>query len=336
MDGRDRAGDPPLGRQARTRIGPDEPGGPLLHYLALRFTYKDREQWRELILEGRLLVNDRPAGEGTLLVPGDLLEFHAPDGPEPPVSKAFSVIYEDDALLVVNKPPDLPCHPAGKYFRNTLWGLLCERRPDCEPPLLLNRLDRETSGIVLAAKTRWAARAVGRQFQRKTVGKRYLVLVEGTFPRYPMEAEGIISADPESAVRKRRKYHAGPLPDPAPPGAKACATTFRGLDTFGGISLVEAVPHTGRLHQIRATLHALGYPVVGDKLYGPDETLFLRFIHGRLTPDDRKRLRIPRQALHAAEVHIFHPATGAPLRLSSNLPPDLQALREKEGEGISP
>jgi 23S rRNA pseudouridine955/2504/2580 synthase/23S rRNA pseudouridine1911/1915/1917 synthase len=326
-------------RRARTRIREQDPGGPLLDYLAARFTYHDRDRWRELARQGRLFVNGEPADGETVLAPGDVLEFRTdPAEPEPPVETNVTVLFEDEAILAVNKPGDLPCHPGGRYFRNTLWALLRQKLPEGGPLFLLNRLDRETSGVVLAAKARWAAGAVGRQFQQKRVFKRYQVLVEGSFPEGLVEARGYLWDDPESAVRKRRRY--GPGPPPKARGRKspeACHTTIQGLGTFGGISLVEALPRTGRLHQIRATLHALGYPVVGDKLYGPDEGIFLRFIRGGLTPEDRGRLRLPRQALHAAELRIHHPATGSGLRLKARLPPDMRGLLDRTGgpRGIS-
>ncbi len=316
-----------MNRRNRTRIGPRDPGGPLLDYLTARFTYHGRSAWEALTREGRLLVNDRPATGKTVLAPGDVLEFRAPeDEPEPPVNPRFTVLFEDDAILAVDKPPDLPCHPGGRYFRNTLWALLQEQRPGEPPPRLVNRLDRETSGVVLAAKNTWAARSVGRQLQQKQMWKRYLALVEGAFPRTVVEARGFLTSDPKRRVRKRRTYRPGPL---STEDAEACHTTLRGIETVQGVSLVEALPRTGRLHQIRATLHGLGYPVVGDKLYGPDETLFLRFIQGRLTEEDRRRLRLPRQALHAAGVRIHHPAHGRPLQLTSPLPPDLRAFLDE-------
>ena len=319
-------------RRAGTIVRRRDRSGPLLDYLVARFTYHDRDRWEELVRRGRLSVNDEPADETTVLIPGDVVEFRVPeDEPEPPVDRNVSVLFEDESILAVHKPPDLPCHPGGRYFRNTLWALLLEQRPNAGPLFLLNRIDRETSGIVLAAKSRWAAGALGRQFQRKQVSKRYLALVEGSFPESPMEARGFLSRDPGSAVRKRRKYHEAPLPEHGGGDAQPCQTVLTGLGTFGGVSLVEALPRTGRLHQIRATLHALGHPLVGDKLYGPDEGIFLRFIRGEITLEDHRRLRLPRQALHAAELRILHPATGGRLSLKAELPPDMRGLMETPG-----
>jgi len=315
-------------RRARTRISGNETGGALLDYLAARFTYHDRGQWLELVEEGRLRVNERPAVPSTVLQQGDLVEFLVPEQSEPPVNRAYRIVFEDDVLLVVDKPPDLPCHPSGRYFRNTLWRLLNRRTGADAGVTLVHRIDRETSGLVLAVKARWAGSSLGRQFQKRRVFKRYRAMVEGAFPRTEVEARGFLAPDPESAVRKRRRFTLQRPSGGAQSRAEACHTRFRGLSVHGGISLVEAVPLTGRLHQIRATLFGLGYPVVGDKIYGRDEGCFLRFIRGDLTAKDRHRLRLPRQALHAAELRIAHPATGHPLRFFAPMPEDMLGVLE--------
>jgi 23S rRNA pseudouridine955/2504/2580 synthase/23S rRNA pseudouridine1911/1915/1917 synthase len=253
-----------------------------------------------------------------------------PEIREPAVLKDFRVLYDDSALLVIDKPGDLPCHPGGRYFQNTLWWLL-RNRYDEEPLSLVNRLDRETSGILLVARNKWAARELGRQFRAQSTHKRYLVLVEGLFPDSPIEARGFLVRDRESAVRKRRRFV--PSTSPAPPDEKAlpCMTTLGRLHASQGVSLVEALPHTGRPHQIRATLSSLGYPVVGDKIYGPDEGCFVRFIQGGLTMEDKRLLRMPRQALHAAGLRFYHPATGMPLRIMSKIPEDMALLMGELG-----
>lgn len=114
----------------------------------------------------------------------------------------------------------------------------------------------------------------------------------------------------------------------APAGGVESSTTFRQLASASNTSLLEARPHTGRCHQIRASLLHMGYPVVGDKLYGVDEQLFLRFKEGCLSAADHTLLRIPRQALHAASLRFSHPATGKELAFSAPLPPALQGLME--------
>lgn len=326
----------PLIRHARRRLtASDLPAAgrePLLDFLVRRFTYHSATEWTELLQAGRLLLNGVPAAPGAEAVSGDLLEYDLPtDQPEPPVNTAWSVLYEDDALLAVAKPPDLPCHPAGGYFRHTLWALLKERFGDAFFAFA-NRLDRETSGIVLVAKSREAARALQRQFEHRRVEKQYQAVVEGMFPEAELEAAGWLTADAASEVRKKRRFipaaSGQAAPGAAPEGGEWAETRFLRLEINpdANLSLVAIRPRTGRLHQIRATLAALGHPLAGDKLYGADDTVFLRFCNETLTDGDRRRLRIGRQALHASRLRFTHPVTRAPLEITCPLPDDLSRL----------
>jgi len=317
-------------RKNSVRIGPQQAGQQLLDFVSHRFTYRSREQWRAELTADRFLLNDGAARGEELLAQGDLLVYLMPALTEPEVDRNYTVIHEDDDLLVIDKPAPLPCHPGGRFFAHTLWALLKHNHGLAEPRLI-NRLDRETSGLVLVAKNKAAARLGQEQFAQRLVEKVYLV-VEGDFPEtsfLPVEASGWLGLDPDSAIRKKMRFY--PEQQDAPPGAVEASTTFRRLAFVGddhGLSLLEAMPHTGRCHQIRATLLHLGFPVVGDKLYGVDEQLFLRFQENRLSSADHALLRIPRQALHAANLRLSHPVSGRELTFSAPLPSALQGLLE--------
>jgi len=289
-------------------------GKTLLALLCDRFTYHTREAWQRLIVEGALLVNDVQAQAGQVLQLGDVLRYDFGQRPEPAVDTQYRILYRDEAFLVVDKPGNLPCHPAGRYFKNTLWSLVQERDQVAQPRLV-NRLDRETSGLVVVGQTLEASRHLAQQFAAHTVEKEYLVLVEGIFPSQ-LDATGWLVHDPRSVVRKKRAFV---REQPCEGASEPCETRFAAVETCGGVSVVRAYPKTGCLHQIRATLCSLGFPVVGDKLYGVDDTFFVKFIEDALTDEDKQRLRLSRQALHAETLRLTHPLTGE--RLSFTAPP---------------
>jgi 23S rRNA pseudouridine955/2504/2580 synthase/23S rRNA pseudouridine1911/1915/1917 synthase len=294
-------------------------------FLAARFTYHSVSEWAALLGEGRVRVNGSKAEPEAPLRCGDVVTYDASGIPEPPVDERVEVLVDDPLVLAVNKSGNLPCHPGGRYFSHTLWAIVKERLGVREP-VLVNRIDRETSGLVLIAKTPEAAQNLWKQFARHVVQKRYDVLVEGVFPERA-EAAGWLVADRKSAIRKKRRFAVATAGgEPPEPGAEWAETAFERVRVCDGFSAVRAIPRTGRLHQIRATLLALGFPVVGDKLYGVDETLFLRFCSDTLTEEDRRRLRLGRQALHATWLRFHHPRFGKLIELEAPLPDDMAAL----------
>jgi 23S rRNA pseudouridine955/2504/2580 synthase/23S rRNA pseudouridine1911/1915/1917 synthase len=299
-------------------------------FLAARFPYHDRAGWCERIEAGSVTVNDQPCASDSPLKTGDRLSYESDSRPEPPVDFNIGIISDDDDLLLVNKSGNLPCHPGGRYFNHTLWAWLKKDR-GLEDFTFVNRIDRETSGLVVIAKNPAASENCRKQFSGRKVVKRYKALIEAKEFPAEIETAGWLVADTESAIRKKRKFIAGGMSS-APPSADAewAETKFRLIKQCGAIALIEAEPHTGRLHQIRATLQALGTPIVGDKLYGVDETLFLRFCKDTLTDADRARLRMERQALHASGLIFHHPKFGRPVMIDLNLPDDMQHLLVSE------
>lgn len=311
-------------RRSRIAVPPHAAGTRLVDFLSGRFSYLGKDRWVKETEQARVLVNGRTAAADVLLRVGDMLEYLPADAEEPPVDNAYDILFEDDAVIAVNKPGNLPCHPGGRYFHHTLWALIRRRNP-ADDLFFVHRLDRETSGVVLMAKHARDASALGRQMALGNFRKRYTALVEGRFPESPVSAEGVLAPDRRSAIRKKIRFYPPASPEAQAEG-KHCRTLFRLILKGPGLSLVSAAPATGRRHQIRATLLALGYPVVGDKLYGVDETLFIRFIEGRLTDHDRTCLRIDRQALHSAELAFHHPRTDRRLRIIAPIPPMFERL----------
>jgi 23S rRNA pseudouridine955/2504/2580 synthase/23S rRNA pseudouridine1911/1915/1917 synthase len=315
-------------RRIQSRVKAAWEGISILDFLVRRFPYHTTEGWAERLADQRVGLNGGAATPDRLLATGDLVDYTADDTPEPRVNLNIRVIHEDADLIVVDKPPNLPCHPGGRYFNHTLWAEL-KRSFGVDNPSLVNRIDRETSGLVIVAKNDRAARICCTQFATRRVTKRYIALVEGRFQE-TLTASGHVVPDPVSSVHKRRLFRPASMLTPDEQAQQDhrlwTETAFRSLGYHGGISVVEAVPHTGRLHQIRATLHALGFPVVGDKLYGPDAGMFLRFCTDTLSEEDRRQLRITRQALHASSLELRHPEGGHTVSFQAAPPEDMLNL----------
>jgi 23S rRNA pseudouridine1911/1915/1917 synthase len=311
-------------RKGRFQIPRDREGQSLLDFLCSRFPYHTAEGWRERIAGGSVRVNGETADPDRALRAGDVVEYVPGDVREPEIDSNIDVVHRDRDLLVINKSGNLPCHPGGRYFNHTLWAIL-KTSYGLDAPAFVNRLDRETSGIVLVALSPKAAQACRSQFENRSVQKRYVVLVEGAFP-VELTARGRLRTAPLASVRRAVLFE--PEPDATPEtvaaaGSEWAETRFRRIALHGAISAVEVIPTTGRLHQIRATLRGLGYPVVGDKLYGVDPDIFARFCTGAMTDTDRSRLRMGRQALHAASLRITHPRTRREVLFEAPLPADM-------------
>jgi 23S rRNA pseudouridine1911/1915/1917 synthase len=247
----------------------------------------------------------------------------------------FAIVAESNDFLVVEKPPFLLIHPTKPNGARTLWGelkhLLAFEIANGGQVSIVNRLDRETSGLVLVAKNAAAARRFGLMMQEQRIAKEYLAIVWG-WPEWnsktvdaPLARQGIHSP---SSIWLKQAIH--------PTGAPA-RTEFiveqrfrRGTECF---SIVRAIPHTGRTHQIRVHLASLGHPIVGDKIYGPDEKLYLQFIETGWTPELASRLLLPRHALHSVTLKV----EGGE-RWTSSLPVDLAEFvnETKRIENVSP
>lgn len=311
-------------RRIQLRILKTFAGTTLIDFLVQRFPYHNRCDWLARIAQARVHVSGHPADGGQQLGQGDLVEYLASDIAEPKVNEEIAVVFEDDDLLVVNKPANLPSHPGGRYFQHTLWALL-KTRFGIEQPALINRLDRETSGLTVVAKTAAAMKDCRAQFSGRLVQKSYLALVEGAFPDR-LEAKGWLEPDTTSPVKKKQRFVATTAIPETIRASQVAETIFKVREKAGKISMIEAIPLTGRLHQIRATLQSVGFPLVGDKLYGPDPAIFIRFCNDQLTADDCARLRLGRQALHAASLRLHHPRTHRRLELEAPLPTDMAML----------
>ena len=269
----------------------------------------------------------------------DFLRSHNSIAPllQKPMSSAtspdFAIVDECDDYVVVDKPPFLLAHPTKPNGEATLWRklqeLLAFELANGGQVSIINRLDRETSGLVLIAKTAAAARRYGMQMQQRRLKKEYLAIVwgwpewESKFVEGPLNRQGKYR---ESAIWLKQTIH--------PAGAEA-QTEFRVERRFiksrcsgdSQFSLIRAIPHTGRTHQIRVHLASIGHPIVGDKIYGPDEQLYLQFIQTGWTPELERQLLLPRHALHSTKLAI-----DGEIEWESPLPVDLRDFVSCSGD----
>lgn len=237
---------------------------------------------------------------------------------EPTVPLYFDVLHEDDAVLAIDKPAGLPVHPSATYHKNTLTYLLRQRYgPDA--PQIAHRLDRETSGLLVCGRTREAERALKGDFENRRVQKRYVAIVRGRMP----DDVGRIELPMD---RAKEGLHI--LMEVTPEGeGYPSVTRYRVLARRNDATLVALAPESGRQHQLRVHLSAIGFPIIGDKLYGPEGVqTFLDYIETGMTDDLRARLGHDRQALHAFELQFTHPSSGLPTTLRAPLSDDLVAL----------
>lgn len=236
----------------------------------------------------------------------------------------FRVLYEDDGVLAVDKAAPLLTHPTGEKNEPTLWHglheLLAYEVATGGQVSLINRLDRETSGITLVAKNAEAARELGKAMQARLLHKEYYAVVQGV-PLWSAAccAEPILRMGDVAPTRihVRQCCH---------PAGKECRTEFEVLRRCSGMALLRCRPHTGRMHQIRVHAAHMGHPLVGDKIYGGDESCYLEFIATGWTPELARRLILPRQALHACR--LTFPWRGREITVESPLPDDMKQLLE--------
>ncbi len=230
------------------------------------------------------------------------------------------IVFEDDRLLVVNKPGDVVCHPSKAGPWSSLVGALREhaRLPTVH---LVFRLDRETSGVVVLAKDARMASLLQVAMQRRTIGKRYLAIMTGEL-RQTVTVDQPLGDDVGSPVFVKSAVV-------APGEGQSAVTHFTPEASGGGFTLASVVTETGRKHQIRAHAQWLGHALVGDKIYGPDARLYLDFIDHGWTGTLAEKLLLPRQALHCAEIDLR--ATGVPRVFTAPLAEDMREFLRRRG-----
>lgn len=305
-------------------------------YLTDRIPFMSRTQLQRLISEGGVLVNDRRPKASTALRRGDRVEVVVPPPPSSeiqPEEIPIDVLFEDEHVLVLNKTPDIIVHPARSHLSGTLvnalaWhfkhasdagGALSTVGTEHARPGVVHRLDRKTSGVIVFAKTDEAHWKIGRQFEKRTVEKRYLAVVHGSME--PIAGVIDLPLGPHTSTMKglREKYIV--RHDDL---GKASLTFYRAREQYEGFTLVELELRTGRTHQIRVHLSHSGWPIVGDDMYG-GRAVSLADLGGE-GEGAAGDVVIERQALHAALLSFTHPVSGERMTFSAPLREDMARL----------
>lgn len=282
-------------RERYSHVRENENGMSLLDYMTANFHRFDRETWQKLIAADKVYVNWKKCDKNFKLKKHDRVSLFEDLQDEPSANLAYKTIYEDGDLLVFDKPPDLCVHPTGPFYQHTLWFQAGKKYGDL---FFCGRLDRETSGLVAAARSKKIAALL------TVAHKEYAALVHGKFEKY-IRAAGFLVPDSKSMIAKKRRFTAEFAEN-----SESVDTELFPLGIYpDGISEVKAILHTGRMHQIRATLFSLGFPVVGDKLYGVDESLYNKIASQTFTDADRKKLVLANHALHCSKLEFIHPTT---------------------------
>ncbi len=294
-----------------------------------------RARAQRLIAAGNALVDGRAAKASQLLRAGQVVSLSVPPSQPPttiPQPLPLDIVYEDEDLLVVNKPPGLVVHPAAGHRDGTLVNALLYHRPQvggvgsAERPGIVHRLDKDTSGLLLVAKTAEAHAALSAQFEGRTVDKRYLALVHGVPKREAGTIDAAVGRHASDRKRMGVRTRKG----------REALTAYRTLERLGNYALVALTPKTGRTHQLRVHLAHLGHPVLGDPVYGGRREGARRRWAGERRPSrlpveapaPGPRPPVPaaeRQMLHAWRLAFRHPRTGRPVEVEAPLPPDFAA-----------
>lgn len=288
-------------------------------FLSKRLPEFSRTLFQKLIKEGRATINGKPAKPGRKVLSGDKVVVEVPRLLLPeliPTEIPLEVLYEDEDMLAVNKPPGMVVHPAGGHWDDTLvnallaYFKLAPESKDIFRPSITHRIDKDTSGVVLVGKTQRATANLTRQFRDRTIDKTYHAIVEGEI------ADGVIERPIDRHRKDRFRMGAAKAGE-----GKEAMSIVKVLKAFRGFTYIAVKPVTGRTHQIRVHVATVGHPCVGDPLYAGK---ILR--RGDLDGSDDETPVMKRQALHAHTIRFAHPKDGRPMEISAPLPADMRAL----------
>lgn len=302
-------------------------------FLASHMEYTSRHRIQLAIKNEYIRVNGRIAKANCIIRPGDVIQFVMPyqrRGLEIlPENIPLNIVYEDDDVLVINKPAGMVVHPGHGHFSGTLVNALAfhlgisqgENGEDERMGVLVHRIDKDTSGLLVVAKNEEAQLALAKQFFVHSIDRRYVAVVWGNIQEDEGTITGNIARDPSDRLRFK-VFPNGEC-------GKHAVTHYKVLERFGFVTVVECILETGRTHQIRVHFNYIGHPLFNDERYGGSE-IRKGTIYAKYTQFIRNCFKIlPRQALHAKTLGFIHPKTGKKMEFDSPIPEDMSALIDK-------
>lgn len=316
-------------------VPPEAEGNRLDRFLAGQFPDYSRTLLASLVRDGLVSIEDFPPAKlkpSLKLEAGQVITLEKPALEEAelaPEDIPLDVLFEDDCIIVINKPADLPVHPPKAGRGGTLANALLFHfqklsRPDPIRPGIVHRLDADTSGVIVCAKDDSAHFKLAKQFEQRTVKKEYVAIVRGRMKQPTGEIDMPIGRHPDHYEMQR--VH---------PEGRSAVTHWEVIEEFKRFSLLRLKPQSGRTHQLRVHLSAINHPIVGDRLYSRKPPLTRSEVEGREAEPGEPPL-IARQALHAARLEFEHPRSGERVSFEAPLPEDMQrtleALREAGGK----
>ncbi len=301
-------------------------------YLSSRIENTSRTRIQNASNAGNIIVSNNPVKPNYRVKPGDTIQILLPSPPREieliPENLPINIVYEDDDVIVVNKEAGMVVHPAYGNYSGTLVNALMYHFKDLPlfstgelRPGLVHRIDKNTSGILVVAKSEYSLNRLSKQFYERTTGRKYIAIAWGV----PDPAEGTITGHVGRNLRDRKIMQV--FPDGS--HGKPAVTHYRVVENFGYVSVVECILETGRTHQIRVHFSHIRHPLFNDNEYGGDQILkgttfakYQQFVRNCFKV-------LPRQALHAKSLSFDHPVTGKRMSFDSELPSDMEQVIRK-------
>ena len=314
----------------------DSSGMRLDAWLASQLPRYSRVMLRQAITGGSVTIDDKPglAKPAFRIKPMQKITLVLPELPRSapiPEEIPLDVLYEDESLAVINKPFGMVVHPSRGHWAGTLVGALAYHFKNnlsqvrgAARPGIVHRLDRDTSGVIIVAKTDYSHMKLAAQFEKREIEKQYVAICTGAPPRDRDVIDAPIGPHPHQSEKMAIRFEC--------PEAKPARTFYEVLKRYRGYTFIKAMPKTGRTHQIRIHFMHAGFPILCDRLYGGRADISEDVIRGTQPadnpPEESKKPVLSRQALHALRIKFHHPETGKEMEISAPLPDDMKNTLE--------